>query len=137
LTKKTTKPETTQLPGLEQFKAHNSRLELHTPPTFERNPDAWLVLAPINSPEGDKAQAAVIAKEKGLTVDITKMSDAEYIEYTFQRSRELAARLIVEWNEDFFGELTTARAIELLETYRAASVQVDLHLKETRNFYKA
>jgi hypothetical protein len=125
------------IPGLEQFAAQNSRLELLKPATFEKDQNAWLVLAPINSPEGDRAQAAVIAKEKALSIDTTKLDDAEYMEYTFKRSRELAARLIVEWNEDYFGELSVERAIEVLETYRAIFVQVDLHLKNTRNFFKA
>jgi hypothetical protein len=133
LTKKTTKP----LGGLEQFATQNSRLQLLKPATFEADPDAWLVLAPINSVEGDKAQAAIIAKEKALAIDTTRMADAEYMEYTFQRSRELAAHLIVDWNEDYFGQLTTERAVEVLEKYRAIFVQVDLHLKNTRNFFKA
>jgi UTP:GlnB (protein PII) uridylyltransferase len=132
LTKKT-KP----LGGLEQFAAQNSRLELLKPATFEADPDAWLVLAPINSIEGDKAQAAIIAKEKALAIDTTRMTDAEYMEYTFQRSRELAARLIVEWNNEYFGELSVERASEVMEKYRAIYVQVDLHLKNTRNFFKA
>ena len=136
MTKKTTKPEA-GLPGLEQFAAQNSRLELLKPATFEKDPNAWMVLAPINSIEGDKAQAAIIAKEKALAIAPTGMSDADYMEYTFQRSRELAARLIVEWNEEYFGDLTVERATEVMEKYRAIYVQVDLHLKNTRNFFKA
>lgn len=136
MTKKTTKPEA-GLPGLEQFAAQNSRLELTNPVSFETDPHAWIVLAPMNSPQGDKAHAAVIAQEKARSLDTTKLTEAEYLEYTFQRTRELAARLIVEWNEDFFGELTTERAVDLMEKYRAIFVQVELHLNNSRNFYRA
>lgn len=133
----TTKKNKTKANPLDIFKSSNSRLVLLNPRTFEPEEDAWIELAPINSPEGDKANAAIIAAEKASSFNPVAMSDAEYMEYSFRRNRELGARLIVAWNEERFGDLTTERAIELIEEYRAIAVQVDLHLKNSRNFYKA
>jgi hypothetical protein len=122
---------------LDIFKSSNSRLVLLNPRTFEVEPDAWIELAPINSAEGDKANAAIIASEKASSFNPTSMTDAEFMEYSFKRNRELGARLIVRWNEEHFGEFSTERALQLIEEYRAIAVQVDLHLKNSRNFYKA
>jgi hypothetical protein len=136
LTSKKTKPQAACLP-VDDFDCANSRLVLLDPVTFEPKPEAWVEIAPIHSPHGDKAQAAMIAKAKHSTVDTSKLSEEEQIVHRMQQQREIAARLIVAWNEDYFGTLTTERAIQTLEEKRAIYVQIDLHLHNTRNFYKA
>lgn len=138
MTKKKATPEDAapRLP-VDQIETINGRLTLLNPITFDAMPEAWIEFAPVNSLEGDKASAAMIAKAKASTVDTTKLPDAEYLAFTYKQNRELSARLIVAWNEDYFGKLSVNRAIEIMESKRWISVQVDLFLKNTRNFYRA
>lgn len=126
----------TRLP-VDDIEAVNSRLVLLHPVSFEAMPDAWIELAPPHSEQGDKAQAALVAKAKASTIDTTKLSDEEFLEFTYKQNRELDARLVVAWNEEYFGKLSTARALEIMETKRWIYVQVDIHLKNTRNFFRA
>lgn len=122
---------------VDDIESVNSRLVLLHPVSFEVMPDAWIELAPPHSIQGDKAQAAMVAKAKANTIDTTKLSDEEFLALTYKQNRELAARLVVSWNEAYFGAFSTVRALEIMETKRWIYVQVDLHLKNTRNFFTA
>jgi hypothetical protein len=132
-----TKKKTAHEFNLDTFKASNARLKLQHPVTFKEDEDAWIELAPIHSLHGDKAQAAMITQAKLSTAEITKLSEQELIAHRLKRERELAARLVVAWNEDKFGPFSTERVIELFEEYRAIYVQVEFFMNQTRNFYRA
>jgi hypothetical protein len=135
--KKAVQTDTTPKLPVDEVEVTNHRLTLLSPSNFEPMEHGWIELAPINSAQGDKAQAAMVVRAKANNVDTTKMSDEDFLLFRYQQDREHAARLIVAWDEAYYGPLTTERAIEILETKRWIWVQVELALKNTRTFYKA
>lgn len=131
-------PTTTPMLKLEDFDSTNARMTLRSPVNFQPIEGAWLEIAGIHSQEFEDAKIALMLKSKaeGFNADL---SEEDRMRVETLRIREATGRLIVKWNEDFFGPFSTEAAVKTMTHPQRVwmYVQVEDFLKRQENFFKA
>lgn len=137
MTKKAAKPQAFAR-SLDDLTPQTKRMYVADPVTLQDMQDVWIDLAGVMSDQFDDAKAAMTVAARNEP-SLEEMDPVEAEKVKQRRQRELIGRLVVAWNEDYFGPFSTQAAIDLMCSSKGKLiyVQADLLVSDLRNFFKA